>query len=49
MQALRACSAEGKWSLVTERPAPVAGNHLVHLDELPSIRAFFQGTASLPT
>ena len=40
MQALRACSEDGTWSLVTERPADVGARQLVHLDELPSMRAF---------
>lgn len=40
MQALCACSEEVTWPLVTEMPAFVAGQHLVHLDELPIIRAF---------
>ena len=54
MAALQACSEEGKWTLVTERPAN-PGSRTVHfLDELPTVRQFlFQqrrifGTSKMP-
>ena len=40
MTALKVCSAEGKWTLVTEKPAN-PGSRTVHfLDELPTVRQF---------
>ena len=40
MTALQACSEEGKWTLVTERPEN-PGSRTVHfLDELPTVRQF---------
>ena len=40
MNALRSCTAGGKRSLVTERPADPGSSLVQHLDELPSVRQF---------